>query len=172
MGLFLWLLFGCVDKCADKNCQEGDCQEGVCICPDGSRGEYCLNGKAQYDSAKVIGITVRKFPLNNNGTDWDLLVNTKPDVRIGINLNREVTYNSPVWMEAEGQKYFETNFKIAVDTTNVAIYFSDMDEGNNFESMCALYFVALDFHHNNYPKSYIIRDSKGRAEVEFLLEYE
>lgn len=154
------------------DCQDGDCLEGMCLCPDGSQGSNCMSGKLRFDSVKVIGITIKKFPLKNNGTDWDLLVNTRPDIRLGINLDREVAYNSPIWEEAKGQKYLESNFKIGLDTVDVAVYFTDMDERGKTETMCALYFNSLDFHQNNYPESYVLRDLKGRAELEFFLEYE
>lgn len=163
-------IISCKDKCKDTNCLNGGvCDDGTCICETGFSGDDC--GTANTPSKITITqIDIVDFPGLDNGSTWDVAIDTDPDIVIELvnNGSGSTVYTSASFDNmADGSQFSINGLNIEItnvtDTYTIKMWDDDLTSGD--DSMGDVTFTP--FNGNNFPTSITVSDAS--QELSYIL---
>lgn len=119
------------DPCEDVNCSNGGtCNEGTCACPEGFSGPECRTADTPANMT-ITQIDIVDFPGSNGGSDWDVLIDTDPDIIIEIendgtssNIFTSASFNNM----ADGSQFSINGLDILVESPNQSYTIKMIDD--------------------------------------------
>lgn len=160
-----------IDPCAEVTCINGYCDEGSCICDEGYKGETCSE-EITPTKMTITKIKLTKFPLYNNGSDWDTW-SSYPDIYFVLTKNNNVIYTMPDYIEeADGSSYVLYTGSIVLDSplNEYVLELYDYDSAADDDFMGGVKFVPYS-KGNNFPDQLNLAPSNGPVHFKVDVNY-
>lgn len=143
------------------------------VCTQGYSGSDCTT-QITPTKIKISQIKIVKFPQYDNGSDWDFLTNTQPDIYFSLMQGNNIVFEQPTYYEnavtTDNHVYSPaTDIEITAVTSEYAIRLYDYDSGSDDDYMGGISFYIYDGA-NDFPETRTI-DAGGDMAFELSLSY-